>query len=128
MSETSAKLRIDKWLWYARVAKTRSMAAKLVTSGHVRLNKEKVTAASQTVKIDDVLTVTRANAVIIYRVVQLGSRRGPASEAQVLYEDLSPAPSKQTAEEKAQQSDPGHRPSKRDRREILRVKRGYLDE
>ncbi|WP_319532566.1 RNA-binding S4 domain-containing protein [uncultured Cohaesibacter sp.] len=129
MSEASAKLRIDKWLWYARVAKTRSLAAKLVTSGQVRLNKEKVSAASQSVKVDDVLTISRANSVLVYRVLQLGHRRGPAPEAQLLYEDLSPAPVKKDSVEAGSPiADPGHRPSKRDRREILKVKRGFLDD
>ena len=126
MNEGASKLRVDKWLWYARVAKTRSLAAKLVSSGCVRLNKEKISAASQSVKIDDVLTITRGGRILIYRVVRLGDRRGPASEAQTLYEDLSPV------EERSPRSDPvmapeagQGRPSKKDRRDLMRLKRGF---
>ena len=128
MQDASAKLRIDKWLWFARVAKTRSLAAKLVTSGGVRLNKEKVSAASQSVKIDDVLTINRGGRILIYKVVALGTRRGPAPEAQLLFEDLSPAPEpKQSKAEEVSEAGQG-RPSKKDRREIMRLKRGYLDD
>ena len=130
MSEGIAKLRIDKWLWFARVAKTRSLAAKLVTSGCVRLNKEKVTAASQAVKVDDVLTVTRGDRVLIYRVRTLGTRRGPAPEAQLLFEDLSPPPASRDGANSPdmEHGEAGHgRPSKKDRREIMRLKHGFLE-
>ncbi|WP_316862943.1 RNA-binding S4 domain-containing protein [uncultured Cohaesibacter sp.] len=128
MSEENAKLRIDKWLWFARVAKTRSLAAKLVTSGTVRINKEKVAAASRTVKVGDVLTIAKANQVRILEVAALGSRRGPAPEAQLLYKDLSPVPDKKVQEPGGvtQEMHSG-RPTKKDRRELLRLKRGYLD-
>ncbi|MDJ0932636.1 RNA-binding S4 domain-containing protein [Breoghania sp.] len=86
------RLRIDKWLWYARVTKSRSLAQKLATSGHVRVNKERVTGASQQVRVDDVLTVALERRVLVLRIQALGNRRGPASEARLLYEDLSPPP------------------------------------
>lgn len=124
MSELAAKLRIDKWLWFARVAKTRSLAAKLVVSGAVRLNKDKARAASQAVKVGDVLTVARGERILIYKVVDLGSRRGPASEARLLYEDLSPPPPKRDIPViSGEQRDAGAgRPTKRDRRDIMRFK------
>ncbi len=128
MSEAVSKLRIDKWLWFARVAKTRSLAAKLVTSGAVRLNKDKVSAASQAIKLGDVLTIQRGNQVLVYKVEALGSRRGPAAEALLLYEDLSPKPVK--SEQPALDVAPGAgqpRPSKKDRRELMRLKRSYGD-
>ena len=129
MEQTGAKLRIDKWLWFARVAKTRSLAAKLVTGGAVRLNKEKVTAASQAVKIGDVLTIARANHILIYEVLELGARRGPAPEAQKLYKDLSP-PREKIVKEPAAEVRDAHvgRPTKKDRRQIMRMKQGYLDD
>lgn len=127
MQEPAPKLRIDKWLWYARVAKTRTLAAKLVTSGHVRVNKEKILAAKFGVKQDDVLTIARDNRVRILKIVALGDRRGPASEAQLLYEDLTPvveAKSK-APEPVADKRDAGAgRPTKRDRRQIMRFKQG----
>ena len=129
MSEAGGKLRIDKWLWYARVAKTRSLAAKLVTSGAVRLNKDKVSAASQTVKVDDVLTIARAGRVLIYKVLALGTRRGPAPEAQALYEDLSPKPEAGPSKQETLSPEAGQgRPSKRDRRKLMELKRSFGDE
>lgn len=129
MNEPSAKLRIDKWLWFARVAKTRSLAAKLVISGAVRLNKEKVAAASQSVRIGDVLTIARGNQVLIYKVLELGVRRGPASEAQALYENLTPIQPKAEKPLVSEVRDAhSGRPTKRDRRQIMRLKGGYLDD
>jgi ribosome-associated heat shock protein Hsp15 len=91
------RLRIDKWLWHARVVKTRTMAAKLVSDGHVRLNGVRLDAPAKTVKPGDVLTVALERTVRVYRVLGLGVRRGPALEAQALYEDLSPEPPSGTA-------------------------------
>ena len=81
--------RIDKWLVYARVVKSRSVAVKLVQAGRVRVNRTKAGQASDTIRVGDVLTVTLEQTVIIYRVTGLGERRGPAVEARELYEDLS---------------------------------------
>lgn len=86
------RLRIDKWLWHARVMKSRTLAAKLVADGHVRLNGTRTLDPAKPVKPDDVLTVALERTVRVLKVVALGMRRGPASEAQGLYEDLSPAP------------------------------------
>lgn len=84
--------RIDKWLFFARVAKSRTLAAKLAQGGHVRVNGAKIGQASQEVKPGDVVTVTLERRVIVYRIVDCGTRRGPATEAQTLYEDISPPP------------------------------------
>lgn len=132
MEQKAAKLRVDKWLWFARAAKTRSQAAKLVAAGHVRLNKEKISAASQSVKTGDVLTIARAGKIRILKVVALGHRRGPASEAQLLYEDLSPEsvqPRSLNAPGRVSSPESGvGRPTKRERRQLLRVKRSHLDD
>ena len=82
--------RLDKWLFFARVVKSRSLAAKLATSGRVRINREKATQASDSVKPGDVLTITLERRILVYRVLSPGERRGPAVEARLLYEDLSP--------------------------------------
>lgn len=127
MQEPVAKLRIDKWLWYARVAKTRTLAAKLVTAGHVRINKEKVLAAKSAIKIGDVLTIARDDRIRILKIAALGERRGPASEAQLLYEDLTPAVSKEAkpVQPVVDKRDAGAgRPTKKDRRQIMRFKQG----
>ncbi|WP_428648073.1 RNA-binding S4 domain-containing protein [Roseibium sp.] len=113
-------LRIDKWLWYARVTKSRSLAQKLATSGHVRVNKDKISSASKTVKAGDVLTIALERRILVLKVIALGSRRGPYEEARKLYEDLSPPAPKKTAPPPAPaQRDAGSgRPTKRDRRKI----------
>jgi ribosome-associated heat shock protein Hsp15 len=105
--------RLDKWLWYARLAKTRTLAQKLAVSGQVRINRDRMDSASHPVRIGDVLTVALPGGVSVLRVVATGERRGPASEARLLYEDLSPA-------RPAPGPGPiagGSRPTKRDRRQ-----------
>lgn len=90
MSATPEKQRIDKWLFFARVVKSRSLAAKLAAGGHVRVNGQKIDQASYGVKLGDDLTITLERKILIYKVLLLGERRGPASEAQLLYHDNSP--------------------------------------
>ncbi len=80
--------RLDKWLWYARVARTRTLAARLVVEGHVRLNSQRVEQASRHVRAGDVLTVALERDVRVLRVLGPGVRRGPATEARLLYEEL----------------------------------------
>lgn len=127
MSESpdNAGQRIDKWLWYARFFKTRSLAAKFVASGKVRVTSNdqtaRVTKASQTIKTDDVLTFPKGDHVRVIKVVHTGTRRGPASEAQTLYADLAPPqPKVKKAKETGPAArDPGSgRPTKKDRRAI----------
>ena len=112
--------RIDKWLFFARIAKSRSLAQKMVAGGRVRVNAEKVEAASASVKVDDVLTVALERRVLVLKVLAPGARRGPAPEAQALYEDMSPPPPPREARTPA----PEHRPEGRDREAIRRLKRG----
>ena len=81
--------RIDKWLWFARVVKTRSMATKLVEAGHVRVNGVRSLNAAKTLRADDVLTVALERQVRVLRVVADGDRRGPFKEASLLFEDLA---------------------------------------
>src|SRR3954453_6738539 len=86
----SERLRIDKWLWHARFYNTRSLAQQAACSGVLRLNNSRVEKASVAVKPGDVLTVPRGHReVAVVRVQALGIRRGPAPEAQGLYEVLS---------------------------------------
>jgi ribosome-associated heat shock protein Hsp15 len=82
-------LRLDKWLWFARFAKTRTLAAK-VAEDRLRLNGQVVTKAAQAVRPGDVLTFSLSGRVRVVRVVALGARRGPPAEARLLYDDLSP--------------------------------------
>ena len=83
-------IRVDKWLWHARFFKTRSLATKLVAGGHLRINSRRVSKPAQMVVPGDVLTFSQARAVRVIKVLAISERRGPASEAQTLYEDLSP--------------------------------------
>jgi ribosome-associated heat shock protein Hsp15 len=84
--------RIDKWLFFARAVKSRSLAAKLVVAGRVRVNRDKAAQASDTVKAGDVLTIALDRRILVWKVLAPGIRRGPAEEARTLYEDISPAP------------------------------------
>lgn len=87
MSE-EARQRLDKWLWYARLVKTRSLAARLVAEGRVRINRIRAEKPAATVKPGDVLTLSVDENVKVLRILAPGSRRGPAPEARQLYEDI----------------------------------------
>ncbi|MDX8479287.1 RNA-binding S4 domain-containing protein [Mesorhizobium sp. VK24D] len=84
--------RIDKWLFFSRAVKSRSLAAKLVVAGRVRINRDKAAQASDLVKPGDVLTITLDRRILVWKVLGSGTRRGPAEEARLLYEDMSPPP------------------------------------
>jgi ribosome-associated heat shock protein Hsp15 len=84
--------RIDKWLFFSRAVKSRSLAAKLVVAGRVRINRDKAAQASDLVKPGDVLTITLDRRIFVWKVLAAGVRRGPAEEARTLYEDMSPPP------------------------------------
>jgi ribosome-associated heat shock protein Hsp15 len=81
-------LRLDTWLWHARLAKTKSACARLVEAGGFRLNRQPVTKAHARLRVGDVLTFAWQEEVRVWRVRDLGERRGPASEARALYEDV----------------------------------------
>ena len=125
-ANSHAKLRADKWLWYARVVKTRTLAATFIKSGRVRVNQEKISSPSRGVSAGDILTVTLDRQIKILKVVELGTRRGPASEAQLLYEDLSPAPVRsdpltRPAKQAVREEGAG-RPTKKQRREMSKFR------
>ena len=84
--------RIDKWLFFSRAVKSRSLAAKLVVAGRVRINRDKAAQASDLVNAGDVLTITLDRRIMVWKVLSPGTRRGPAEEARLLYEDMSPPP------------------------------------
>lgn len=81
--------RIDKWLWHARMVRTRTDAAALTTAGFVRLNGKRMTAASHPVRIGDVVTVALDRTVRVVRVEGLCEQRGGAPVARALYRDLT---------------------------------------
>jgi ribosome-associated heat shock protein Hsp15 len=80
--------RIDKWLWHARIVKTRTSAASLVTSGHIRVNSARVVTPSHAVKVGDVLTIALDRRIRVWKVVDFSERRGDANAARVLYIEL----------------------------------------
>ncbi len=80
--------RLDKWLWFARFAKTRPLAVRLVEDGHVRVDGRRIQAAAHGLKLGDVLTLALPHATIVVRLLALGDRRGPYEKAQLLYERL----------------------------------------
>jgi ribosome-associated heat shock protein Hsp15 len=115
--------RIDKWLWHARVVRTRSAAAALAGSGHVRINGQRIDAASRAVRPGDVVTVALDRAVRVLKVLSFAERRGSADDARVLCEDLEPAPPRSAAppDQPAGLRQAGiGRPTKRERRAIAR--------
>ena len=81
--------RIDRWLWNARVVRTRTAAAELVVAGHVRVNAARVTAPGRDVKCGDVVTVTLHGGVRVLKVTGMAPRRGDAAAASLLYDDIS---------------------------------------
>ncbi|MBI1779729.1 MAG: RNA-binding S4 domain-containing protein [Proteobacteria bacterium] len=118
-------LRLDKWLWFTRFCKSRSLAAKLCSTGRVRLSGRIVTKAHQIVRIGDVLTFPLGPHIRVIEVKALGERRGPPAEARTLYLDLSPAPPRSSAPTPSGAREPGAgRPTKAERRATDRLKSG----
>ncbi|HXF54676.1 MAG TPA: RNA-binding S4 domain-containing protein [Hyphomicrobiaceae bacterium] len=120
--------RLDKWLWFARVVKTRSLAARLILAGKVRVNRERTDKPSLILRPGAVVTVLVAGRVRILKVVAPGRRRGPPADAHMLYEDLTPPrPAPEThnhCSDASRSPVGGGRPTKRQRRQIERLKSG----
>ncbi len=92
MSDPGGTIRLDKWLWQARFFKSRGLAARCISEGMVRVNAVRVTKPAAVVRVGDGLTFVQGGNVRILRILDLGTRRGPAPEARALYEDLGAAP------------------------------------
>jgi ribosome-associated heat shock protein Hsp15 len=84
-------IRLDTWLWQARFCKSRAQAARLVAAGAVRVNSVRASKPATPLRIGDGLTFPQGNAIRVVRVLALGTRRGPALEARLLYADLASA-------------------------------------
>ncbi len=115
-----AKQRLDKWLFFSRAVKSRTLAQKLIETGAVRVNSERTLHTDHQVGTGDVLTMTVHSRLLVWKIVDPGARRGPPAEAQALYEDLSPPPlPREPPPPLFGQRDPGSgRPTKKQRREI----------
>jgi ribosome-associated heat shock protein Hsp15 len=116
--------RIDKWLWHARVVRTRSAAAALAGSGHVRINGERINLPSRAVRLGDVVTVALDRSVKVLKVTGFAERRGSAEAARALMEDLAPRPVQVSPRPPvtALRSPGTGRPTKRDRRAIAQFR------
>lgn len=93
----SGAQRLDKWLFFSRMVKTRALAVELIRAGHVRVNGDNAGAPAKAVRPGDVLTIALERQVRVLRVRAPGERRGPYPEARLLYEDLA-SPAGETAE------------------------------
>ncbi len=79
--EHGARQRIDKWLFFARVVKSRSLAAKLAVGGKVRVNRDKIEQAAYQVKVGDVLTITLDRRILVYKILARRATRSSARSA-----------------------------------------------
>jgi len=125
--EPVRKERLDKFLFFARAIKSRTLAQKFIETGAVRVNSERTDRSDHKVGAGDVLTMALHNRIVIWRILDCGTRRGPAPEAQGLYQDLSPAPLPRedlspydTAI--AQRGEGAGRPTKKERRDTDRLR------
>ena len=128
-NEKNSSIRLDKWLWYARFLKSRTMASHLCEDGRVRVNRRRRNKAHALIRVGDVLTFPQAKKIRVVRVLSLGQRRGPATEAITLYADLVPSASPKRAEPAETVSGlrvaGSGRPTKSDRRALDRLKNPY---
>ncbi len=118
--------RIDRWLWFARFFKSRTLAASEVAAGKIRLNGERVAKSSRAVKAGDILTFPLGPYIRVIRILSTGTRRGPAPEARLLYEDQAP-PEDQPRPERlspvAHRAPGAGRPTKKERRQTDALQR-----
>ncbi|WP_323008831.1 RNA-binding S4 domain-containing protein [Paracoccus sp. (in: a-proteobacteria)] len=87
-AEGAGAIRLDRWLHHARLFKTRTLAADAIGAGGIRVNGQPCSKPAQAVRGGDTITVSAHGRVRVMRVLVLGERRGPASEAATLYEEL----------------------------------------
>lgn len=145
--DATTQQRLDLWLWYARFAKTRTLAQALISRGRVRVNRIRIAKTSHAVRPADVVTLSTGPRVRVIEIKGIAERRGPASDAALLYVELTPAPDRSTSPRPdgqkgaATQAGPetisnsapaprtpgAGRPTKRDRRQITRLKARFED-
>jgi len=124
--ETLRKERLDRFLFFSRAVKSRTLAQKIIESGAIRINSDKTDKSDHKVGAGDVLTMSLHGRILVWRILDPGTRRGPASEAQGLYEDISP-PMPPKAERSpydaaiAERAPGAGRPTKKERRDTDRL-------
>jgi ribosome-associated heat shock protein Hsp15 len=101
-NQPASTQRLDKWLFFARLVKSRTLATQLVEAGRVRVNRVRAGKASQSLRPGDVVTLALGGRLRVVRVLSCGVRRGPAAEAGRLYALLSPAPDRNDPSEEGQ--------------------------
>ncbi len=124
MAETQ---RIDKWMWYARFYKSRSLCAKQVSEGKLSINDVKISKPAHGVALGDVLTFIKAEQPRVIKILDLGTRRGSAPEAQLLYEDNSPPRKRRDFIPPNPKYEGKGRPNAKDRRQTAAFTAKYLD-
>jgi ribosome-associated heat shock protein Hsp15 len=120
-------LRIDKWLWYARFYKSRSLSAKQVSEGKVSVNGAKISKPAHGLAKGDELTFVKADRLRVIKVLELGMRRGSAPEAQLLYEDNSPPPAPKEFIPANPKFEGKGRPTAKERRQTAAFTQKHLD-
>jgi len=117
------KQRLDKWLFFSRAVKSRTLAQKLIEAGSIRVNSERTERTDHKVGPGDVLTMNVHERLLVWRILDPGARRGPATEAAGLYEDLSPPPVPRAAKLPlhAEREAGSGRPTKKERRDTDRL-------
>lgn len=126
------KERLDKFLFFSRAIKSRTLAQKIIETGAIRVNSERTTASDHKVGSGDVLTMALHGRILVWKILDCGARRGPASEAATLYEDLSPPSLPRESQSAFEQAigarDVGAgRPTKKERRVTDRLRGGDED-
>ena len=126
------KERLDRFLFFSRAVKSRTLAQKIIETGAIRVNSERTDRSDHKVGAGDVLTMTLHGRVLVWRILDAGTRRGPASEAQGLYEDMSPPPVPKAELSPydaaiAERPSGAGRPTKKERRDTDRLRGGDDD-
>ena len=119
---TAQAVRVDKWLWAARMYKTRTLAGSACSAGHVKVNGD-VARSSKKVRPGDSISALTQGGRKILKVLILAEKRGPASFAQTLYEDNTPEQPKEFAPPRLERGK--GRPRKKERRRLNKIKRGF---
>ncbi|MBO9195722.1 RNA-binding S4 domain-containing protein [Rhizobium sp. 16-449-1b] len=121
---SGSRQRIDKWLFFTRMIKSRSLAQAHVQSGHVRINGERVSQPSHQIKTGDRIELSLDRREFVLIVKSGGARRGPFEEARLLYDDISPSAQDRkqlTPYEQVTRDTGSGRPTKKERRAIDRL-------
>ena len=130
--KSNETIRIDKWLWFARFFKNRTVSARIISQGKVRLNGKRISKPSTNLKKGDALTFSQGSVLRLVKVLELGKRRGPFREAVSLYDEIE---EKIYVDKTVFSNQVPHlipkkkidsKPDKRQRRDILNQKYSYL--